>query len=281
MNLEVATAWNDQVFPVTAPRGVRAEQVLACLQDAGRLPIFDAEGERLSYRWRTGDGRPLDAHALPAESVRLVLSVQLTAAASPARMRRLLADFELVKNEFTGHRLVRIEPYGGYPPERYRITYYLRGIEALDGGGQPLWRDTHVAEIYLHSSYPREKPLCTLLTPIFHPNFGSFICVADYWGAGQTLTDLIIHIGQMIGYQNYNPKSPLDGYAAQWVRENEHLFPTDARDLYPAEPEITLGGEADDEEEPVVLEVVPVDEDEPGGSHDHQGDAEPDRSEVK
>lgn len=279
MNLEIATAWNDQVFPVTAPQCVRADQVLAYLQEAGELPIFDAEGERLSYRWRTGDGRPLDTHALLAESMRLVLSVQLTAAASPARMRRLLADFELVKNEFTGHQVVRIEPYGGYPPERYRITYYLRGIEALDGYGYPVWRDTHVAEIYLHSSYPREKPLCTLLTPIFHPNFGSFICVADYWGAGQTLTDLIIHIGQMIGYQNYNPKSPLDGYAAQWVRENEHLFPTDARDLYPAEPEITLGGKADDDgEKPVVLEVVPVDEDEDededkaGGLHGPQGD---------
>jgi len=45
-----------------------------------------------------------------------------------------------------------------------------------------------------------------LETPIFHPNFGSYICIGDFWAAGETLTDIIIKIGQMIMYQDLQPQ---------------------------------------------------------------------------
>jgi ubiquitin-protein ligase len=158
----------------------------------------------------------------------------------PARIRRLIADYELLRQEFVGHPLITVDPLAGNPPERYRVTFRMRSIERLDLGGTPQYRDWHVAEIYLHDAYPRQKPLGTMQTPIFHPNFGQFICIGDYWGASETLADVIVQIGQMIAYQKYNPASPLNREAAQWARNHTQLLPTDKRDAYAAHPRIEL-----------------------------------------
>jgi ubiquitin-protein ligase len=164
-----------------------------------------------------------------------------TAGAGNARLRRLAADYEKIKNQFTGHPHIHVEPLFGNPPERYRVVFSLRGIQELDYRHRPVYLDRHEAEIYLHMGYPREKPKCVLRTEIFHPNFGPYICIGDHWAAGETLADVIVQIGQMLAYQSYNPKSPLNGLAAQWARQNEHLFPVDSVNLYQAEPEISFG----------------------------------------
>ena len=59
-----------------------------------------------------------------------------------------------------------------------------------------------------------------MLTPIFHPNIDeSAICVGDHWVAGERLIDLVVRIGQMIAYQEYNIKSPLNGEAVGFTAE--------------------------------------------------------------
>jgi ubiquitin-protein ligase len=69
-----------------------------------------------------------------------------------------------------------------------------------------------------------------MLTPIFHPNIDAqTICVGDHWTAGERLVDLAIRIGEMIAYQAYNIKSPLNGEAAMWADLNNDKIPTDAR----------------------------------------------------
>ena len=94
--------------------------------------------------------------------------------------------------------------------------------------------EQHVAEIQLTSEYPRQSPKCQRLTPIFHPNIEpTVICVGDHWAAGERLVGLIIRIGEMIAYQAYNIKSPLDGEAAMWADQNSRFFPIDNRDLRP------------------------------------------------
>jgi ubiquitin-protein ligase len=71
---------------------------------------------------------------------------------------------------------------------------------------------------------------------IFHPNFDpTIICVGDHWTAAEKLSDLIIRIGEMIAYQAYNIKSPLDGEAAMWADLNQSKFPVDKRSLIPPE----------------------------------------------
>ena len=152
-----------------------------------------------------------------------------------ARMRRLLSDFEQVKKDFAGHKNIIVTPIGDEPPEKYHVTYFVNGIYLLpDGKIETLGR--HEIEITLHADYPRYKPICKILTPIWHPNFrDSQICIGDIWGAGESLSDIIINIGDMIQYKSWNSYSPLSADAAQWAMENKHLFPVGNVDLYMAD----------------------------------------------
>ena len=71
---------------------------------------------------------------------------------------------------------------------------------------------------------------------MFHPNIAPHaICVGDHWGAGESLESIIIRIGEMLAYQSYNVKSPLNGEAARWVEENKHRVPLDTVSLLPEE----------------------------------------------
>lgn len=152
-----------------------------------------------------------------------------------ARMRRLVSDWEQVKKDFTGHQNIIVTPIGEEPPEKYHVTYFVNGIYLLpDGRIETLAR--HEVEITLHADYPRYKPICKILTPIWHPNFrDGQICIGDIWGAGESLSDIIINIGDMIQYKSWNSYSPLSADAAQWAMENKHLFPVGNVELYVAD----------------------------------------------
>ena len=165
-----------------------------------------------------------------------------------ARLRRIYSDYQTIRDEFSGHPFITVTPLQGDPPEEYLVEYRIRGLELDPATNRPKPRDYHRARIYLHKDYPREKPKCVLETPIFHPNFGSYICIGDFWAAGETLADIIIKIGQMIMYQDYNPKSPLNAVAARWAEQNANLLPIDNKDLY--QPELDLDIEFETEEEP-------------------------------
>jgi len=160
-----------------------------------------------------------------------------------ARLRRLYADYQQLRNDFTGHPYVDIRPLYGNPPEAYEVVYHVRGLALDQRTNRPVVRTEHRVKIYLHRDYPRQKPKCVLETPIFHPNFGSYICIDDYWAAGETLSDVIVQIGQMIQYQSYNPKSPLNPVAARWGMQNEHLFPIGKAELYQPDIDIDLIGQ--------------------------------------
>lgn len=163
---------------------------------------------------------------------------------SAPRLRRLSADYEAVRAEFSGHPHVHVEPLGPHrPPEAYRVTLRVRGLRLR--GNQPLPVDEHGSKIRLPASYPREKPLCTPLTPVFHPNIKDYFCIQDYWAAGQSLVDTIAKISDMIQYRIYNPASPLDALAARWASQNTNLFPLGNVSLGTPEVMITLGSKRD------------------------------------
>lgn len=156
------------------------------------------------------------------------------------RYRRLKADYEKVRTEFAGNPYIKVKVLEGNPPEKYKVSYRLKGLKLDYDLMRPIETDWHEVEIYLHNEYPREKPRCTMLTEIFHPNIGTWVCLSDYWAAGSTLMDIILEIGQLIQYQLYNPKSPLNAEAAKWVEENSNLFPIGNVELTQPEPEIFL-----------------------------------------
>jgi ubiquitin-protein ligase len=149
------------------------------------------------------------------------------------RTRRLILDEQLLQSLLQDWPLVKVTGKAGIPPEIYRFTYNIRGLY-VSGSGEILERDTHVLEVNLTLGYPRRAPQCRMLTPVFHPNFDdSMVCIGDFWAASEGLDDLIIRIGRMIAYQEYNTKSPLNGLAAKWAAQNSHLLPIDARPVAP------------------------------------------------
>ena len=153
----------------------------------------------------------------------------------PMRVRRLRADAELMSQTFTGSGPIRLKAAVGDPPSTYQLEYFVRGLER-GKGSEPTVRETHLVEIELTSDYPRLAPHCKMLTPIFHPNIdGRTICVGDHWTAGERLVDLAVRIGEMIAYQAYNIKSPLDGQAAMWADLHAEKIPIDSRSLRPGE----------------------------------------------
>lgn len=119
------------------------------------------------------------------------------------------------------------------PPEVYRFIYYIRGLYVA-ANGEILERDVHEVEVNLSLGYPRRAPQCRMLTPVFHPNFDeSVVCIGDFWAASEGLDDLVIRIGRMIAYQEYNTKSPLNGLAARWAAQHLNTLPIDPRSIAP------------------------------------------------
>ncbi len=160
---------------------------------------------------------------------------------SAPRLRRLAADYESVRTEFSGHPHAHVTPLGpNRPPEAYRVVYRVPGLRLE--GDQPVAVDHHQVEIRLPLDYPREKPLCTPLTPVFHPNIKHYYCIQDYWAAGQSLVDTIAKVADMIQYRIYNPASPLDAIAARWAMQHPELFPIGNVVLGSPEVTVVIGG---------------------------------------
>jgi len=152
---------------------------------------------------------------------------------TPPRIRRLTQDYELLQRILKDWPVIQITGTAGLPPEVYRFTYKIRGL-FVAASGDILERDTHVLEVNLSLAYPRRAPQCRMLTPVFHPNFDeTTVCIGDFWAASEGLDDLIIRIGRMIAYQEYNTKSPLNGLAAKWAAQNPHLLPVDPQNIAP------------------------------------------------
>jgi ubiquitin-protein ligase len=132
---------------------------------------------------------------------------------------------------FAGHPHISIVETEGTPPEKYVVEFCVRGL--VPGGEKGFaYGQTHRAEVFLPIDYPRRPPFCRMITPVFHPNIDpQKICIGDHWSAGQRLAHLIVRIGEMITYQSYNVKSPLNGEAAAWAELNEAELPLQRVDL--------------------------------------------------
>jgi len=149
------------------------------------------------------------------------------------RIRRLKLDYDTLIQRFANWPVIQVSGTAGMPPEVYRITFQIKGLY-VSPTGVIQERDTHQLEINLSLGYPRRAPQCRMMAPVFHPNFdeGS-VCIGDFWAASEGLDDLIVRIGRMIAYQEYNTKSPLNGLAAKWAAQHPELLPIDSRNIAP------------------------------------------------
>ena len=145
---------------------------------------------------------------------------------STVRLRRLTADFDKLQDYVRLHPRVKLLQFDGDPPERYQLEYRIRSLRQVGGELTPI--KSHLVEIVLPRNYPRTPPQCRMLSPVFHPNIAPHaICVGDHWSAGESLQSIVVRIGEMLAFQSYNVKSPLNGDAARWVEEHADELPLD------------------------------------------------------
>jgi predicted Zn finger-like uncharacterized protein len=151
---------------------------------------------------------------------------------STVRLRRLQADFDKVREYVNRHPRLQLIQSDGTPPERYQLEYRIRGLRQT--ADEMSLVKSHMVEISLPVSYPRLAPQCRMLTPIFHPNIAPHaICIGDHWSPGEPLWSIVARIGEMISYQSYNTRSPLNGEAARWVDEHLDELPLDPVSMMP------------------------------------------------
>lgn len=143
------------------------------------------------------------------------------------RNRRLQNDYEKVLSDFAGNEHISVHVIEGDPPSHYQVMYHVNGIKWDEAICSAIPITEHVVDIFLRLGYPKMQPKCTMLTPIWHPNIGDYVCIGDFWSAGVTLADIIVHIGNMIQYKSYNLGSPVNKTAAVWAQANAKLFPLD------------------------------------------------------
>ena len=156
------------------------------------------------------------------------------------RLRRLTADQTAIVAAFAGHPSIEVTPIGPAPVDHYRITYRVPALrKSATNELEPV--NLVVVEMTLPTGYPRDKPYCTTETRIFHPNFGNYICIADFWSPSNSIVDVIVEIGDMLQYKVYNTQSPLNALAARWVVEHVDRIPLGNIQLIPIEPEIAFG----------------------------------------
>jgi ubiquitin-protein ligase len=153
-----------------------------------------------------------------------------------ARLRRLQVEHTQVAAAFANHPRITLVATEGVPPEKYVFAYSVAGLA-------PTSEETfapasiHRAEFFLPLDYPRRPPFCRMTTPVFHPNISpQKICIGDHWSAGQSLVQMVVRVGEMLCYQSYNLKSPLNARAAAWAEQNLAQLPLERANLSPALP---------------------------------------------
>ncbi|MGI9492456.1 MAG: ubiquitin-conjugating enzyme E2 [Geminicoccaceae bacterium] len=162
------------------------------------------------------------------------------------RLNRLQSDYEAMRGLVRECPLVRVKSVQGDPPEKYQIHLAVKSLTQSGANIQECAE--HLVEIRLPLGYPRDAPVCRMLTPVFHPNIAPHaICIGDHWTAGEALNALVLRICEMLAYQSYNIQSPLNGDAAWWVQEHLDELPLDPNSFILAEADFNL-------EQPTIAE---------------------------
>lgn len=168
-------------------------------------------------------------------------------------MRRLAADQASLEEYVRLHPRVKLVAAEGEPPEKYQLEYAVRSLRQVGDDLRVI--KSHLVEITLPRNYPRTPPQCRMMSPVFHPNIAPHaICVGDHWSAGESLKSIVVRIGEMLAYQSYNVKSPLNGEAARWVEENQDRLPLDDVSMLPEE---RAGFDNDEELAPRLRKPAP------------------------
>ncbi|MGB3221195.1 MAG: hypothetical protein WBB23_00175 [Desulforhopalus sp.] len=142
--------------------------------------------------------------------------------ASPNQLDEI---YRQVRENFISHPVVSVNPIKGDPPDRYEIIYTVTGMHKT-GEGQIVESINHTVELAIPFGFPHFPPSCKPKSDIFHPDFDpAAICLGDYWQQDRSLSDLIVHIGQMINGESFSTSNAFNEEAAEWYLANADKFP--------------------------------------------------------
>jgi ubiquitin-protein ligase len=141
--------------------------------------------------------------------------------------QQLKEDFVQVQKLLETYPDIKITNTEGDPPEQYDIEYIIKGYRT-NPDGAPTPDNNHEVRITLPFGYPHFPPTVKPITPIFHPDIDpDAIRIADFWQENHSLSDLIIHIGQMICGNHYTKDEPFNQNAFEWFEERSSWLPFD------------------------------------------------------
>lgn len=133
--------------------------------------------------------------------------------------------FRQVKNAFASHPVISVNPTKGDPPDQYEITYTITGMYKK-GKGEISESTDHTVELTIPFGFPHFPPSCKPKSDTFHPDFDpAAICLGDFWEQDRPLSDLIIHIGQMINGEIYSTTNAFNEDAAAWYLNHPDKLP--------------------------------------------------------
>ena len=140
---------------------------------------------------------------------------------------QLIADFEEVQSTLELYPSINIIQVEGQPPDSYEIEYLLKGY-VRNADGSIRQGSQHRIRISLPFGYPHFPPTVKPLSPVFHPDIDpDAVRITTYWQKSPSLSDLIIHIGEMICGNIYNLEDPFNQEAADWYAEHIDDLPID------------------------------------------------------
>ncbi len=139
--------------------------------------------------------------------------------------KQLEAIRKEIGERFSGDPVITVTPLDGDPPEKYEITYSIAGV-CKDDSGDIVEKDSHTITISIPFGFPHFPPSCKPKSSIFHPDFDpAAICIGDFWEKDRSISELIVHIGQMISGNTYSTSNAFNEEAAKWYQKNRSKLP--------------------------------------------------------
>ena len=139
--------------------------------------------------------------------------------------KQLEAIHKEIGERFSGDPVITVTPLDGDPPEKYEITYNITGV-FKDDSGDIQEKDSHTITVSIPFGFPHFPPSCKPKSSIFHPDFDpAAICIGDFWEKDRSISELIVHIGQMISGNIYSTSNAFNEEAAKWYQKNRAKLP--------------------------------------------------------
>jgi len=137
----------------------------------------------------------------------------------------LVEIYRQLSEQFSSHHTISIVPTKGDPPDKYEITYNVKGL-SKPAKGDVILATGHVIELTIPFGFPHFPPSCKPKSAIFHPDFDpAAICLGDFWHQDCQLPDLILYIGQMINGEFYSRTNAFNEEACTWYGDHSDDLP--------------------------------------------------------